>query len=714
MAKLPVSSLRLRILASVIALAGLSLFASTASVLRISEVNHSLDAINSVAVPLGKQFLQLEADTEVFRREVERRLGRNQWDQTRWTPKPVPVWLIEVLRQDLARMEQAVSSEQPWTDRLSKQRWRTWVRSVREGFDRVSMLGEKLRLAMESRDLPAMEAAWSEFSPALEEWTRRVSWGASEHERLLRRSFSEAQDSVSGLRTALEAVLVVVLGLSLLLIWLGERALRPLAALTRIARDITQRGLLPEDKMLLSALPGGREDEVNALSREFHRMATALLERGRMVEVQTDRLAAQNRMLEEMGALNSSILKSIEKVLIVLDPEGRIRQVNPAAARFLADGYAGDPEAAQDITGIIGARIGDWPGLQGLLDTSGVLSGASVAGRLERLELGNRTWAASWMPLLKNGAAVGHESRIVRESWILVLEEITDRLEIESRLRSAEHLAAIGRMSAQVAHEVRNPLHSIGLETELAMEVSQKPGAFAESATALRSALQSSLISIQKSVERLEKITGNYLKLSRLSSGRRERVDLGEVLEEVLASYAPVCEAQGVRVDWKSDREASARHASVRRYQVLVDRALLEQAIGNLFRNSLQAMEGRRDPRIEFELLTEGAAGLVLRLADNGPGISPDLRTRLFTPFVTSKAQGTGLGLSFARQVFEEHGGRVTCVESAVEGPGGAVFEMRLPLAPPLPEEMNARGDPALASCSNPEFSINLPGGIQG
>jgi signal transduction histidine kinase len=215
-------------------------------------------------------------------------------------------------------------------------------------------------------------------------------------------------------------------------------------------------------------------------------------------------------------------------------------------------------------------------------------------------------------------------------------------------------------------------------------------------------------------VERLEKITGNYLKLSRLSSGRRERVDLGEVLEEVLASYAPVCEAQGVRVDWKSDREASARHASVRRYQVLVDRALLEQAIGNLFRNSLQAMEGRRDPRIEFELLTEGAAGLVLRLADNGPGISPDLRTRLFTPFVTSKAQGTGLGLSFARQVFEEHGGRVTCVESAVEGPGGAVFEMRLPLAPPLPEEMNARGDPALASCSNPEFSINLPGGIQG
>jgi|GEM_PF-712588 len=691
MAKLPVSTLRLRILASVIALAGLSLFASTASVFRISEVNRSLDAINSVAVPLGKQFLQLEADTEVFRREVERRLGRNHWDQARWSPKPVPVWLIEVLRQDLARMEQAVISEQPWTDRLSKQRWRAWVRSVREGFDRLSMLSEKLRLAMESRDLPVMEAAWSDFSPALEEWTRRVRWGASEHERLLRRSFSDAQDSVSGLRTALEAVLVVVLGLSLLLIWLGERALRPLGTLTRIARDITQRGLRPEDKMLLSALPGGRDDEVNALSREFHRMATALLERGRMVEVQTDRLAAQNRMLEEMGALNASILKSIEKVLIVLDPEGRIRQVNPAAARFLADNDAGEKAVSGDIAGIIGAKIGDWPDLQELLEVSGVLTGAAAAGRLDRLELGNRSWTAAWMPLLKNGASRQQESESGREGWILVLEEITQRLEIESRLRSAEHLAAIGRMSAQVAHEVRNPLHSIGLETELAMEASQRPGVFVDSATAVRSSLQSSLISIQKSVERLEKITGNYLKLSRLSSGRRERVDLGEVLEEVLASYAPVCEAQGVRVDWKTDREDSRSAQQSRQYQVLVDRALLEQAIGNLLRNSLQAMEGRKDSRVEFDLRPEGTAGFVLRLEDNGPGISSEVRARLFTPFVTSKAQGTGLGLSFARQVFEEHGGRVVCVEGASGGLGGAVFEMRLPLAPPLPAVMSAR-----------------------
>jgi C4-dicarboxylate-specific signal transduction histidine kinase len=121
---------------------------------------------------------------------------------------------------------------------------------------------------------------------------------------------------------------------------------------------------------------------------------------------------------------------------------------------------------------------------------------------------------------------------------------------------------------------------------------------------------------------------------------------------------------------------------------VLVDRALLENAIGNLFRNSLQALEGRASPRIEFSLSTEGESGLVLRLEDNGPGISPEVRARLFTPFVTSKAQGTGLGLSFARQVFEEHGGQVARLAPGHAALGGAGFEMRLPLAPPFPADL--------------------------
>src|SRR3954471_7630553 len=129
-------------------------------------------------------------------------------------------------------------------------------------------------------------------------------------------------------------------------------------------------------------------------------------------------------------------------------------------------------------------------------------------------------------------------------------------------------------MSAQVAHEVRNPLHSIGLEAEMAAELAAQSG---------NPQLKQSLQSILGSVDRLEKITENYLKLSRLSAGRKTPVDLGEVLESVLATYTPTCEAQGVSVDWTREPGADL--------MIHGDRDLLEQVFGNLLRNALQALE---------------------------------------------------------------------------------------------------------------------------
>src|SRR6185437_11270147 len=99
---------------------------------------------------------------------------------------------------------------------------------------------------------------------------------------------------------------------------------------------------------------------------------------------------------------------------------------------------------------------------------------------------------------------------------IWVIDDLTDELDLQDRLRRAENMAAVGRMSAQVAHEVRNPLHSIGLEAEMAAELAANLG---------QPALKQSLQSILRGVDRLEKITENYLKLSKLSSGSRTIVD---------------------------------------------------------------------------------------------------------------------------------------------------------------------------------------------
>jgi two-component system NtrC family sensor kinase len=246
-------------------------------------------------------------------------------------------------------------------------------------------------------------------------------------------------------------------------------------------------------------------------------------------------------------------------------------------------------------------------------------------------------------------------------------------------LNRAEHLAAVGRMSAQVAHEVRNPLHSIGLEAEMAVELAANLG---------QPALKQSLQSILRGVDRLEKITENYLKLSKLSSGSRTVVDLGDVLESVLATYASVCEAQNIRVDWRREKNANL--------QVIGDRDLLEQVFGNLMRNSIQSLEGRAKPTIAWSLGQTDSRKVWARIEDSGPGVPIEIRSKLFTPFVTTKAQGTGLGLSFVKKVIEDQGGSIVYwdrssnpMKTKQEGASvtGACFEIMIPEAGAMLED---------------------------
>jgi signal transduction histidine kinase len=257
------------------------------------------------------------------------------------------------------------------------------------------------------------------------------------------------------------------------------------------------------------------------------------------------------------------------------------------------------------------------------------------------------------MPLRTEGGEAG--------GAIWVLDDLTEEMDLQERLRRAENMAAVGRMSAQVAHEVRNPLHSIGLEAEMAAEMANRLG---------NVSLKQSLHSILGSVDRLEKITDNYLKLSKLSAGEKKRVNLGEIIETVLATYAPVCESQKVEVDWKREARADLH--------IWGDADLLEQALGNLFRNSLQALEGNAGQKKIDILMGNTEGGRVwLRIQDNGPGIPPEVRARLFVPFVTTKAQGTGLGLSFVKRVVEEHVGTL----ELIDGKAGACFEIGIPCA---------------------------------
>ena len=610
-----------------------SLLGSSASVYRITEVSRSLDAINRVSVPLGRLLLQIQSDGEVFKRELERRLGQSHWQDAHWRPRPLPRWIDEVLRSEYERVKGLV--RQDTSGLATSARWTQWLEGSTVRFTELMEDSDRLNAALEKKDFSHAAEIHGRLLALSDEWLGQIEWAVNEQDRMLRQAFARADSKVAALRAGLEAILVVVVSLSLLLLWLGERALRPLDELTRLARQIAQRGgLRREDKASLPEIPMSRQDEVSSLSREFHAMATALLEREKMVETQKARLQEQNRLLREMGALNENVLKSIRSILIVADAGGRITQCNPVAEKWLG-------VSAKEI---IGSRVIGWPRL------TAVLGAELTARRIEPRPLEGRVYGGSLMPL---ASAAGENA----PGWIIDLIDISEDLELQDRLRRAENLAVIGRMSAQVAHEIRNPLHSSGLEADLAIEMAGKSG---------QAPLKQSLQSILASVDRLEKITENYLKLSRLSAGERKVTDLGAVLEAVLATYTSACEAQGIRVDWEREPSADLR--------VYGDADLLEQVLGNLLRNSMQALEGVSAPSIRWKLGMLESGRVWIRVEDNGPGVAPEVRARLFTPFLTTRAQGTGLGLSFVKKVIEEHRGEIRLIDGA----RGACFEILL------------------------------------
>ena len=637
-------------MASVGTLILFSLVASSVSLYRITEVNRILEAINHISVPLGRLFTQMQSDAEVFHRELERSLGASQWKDPYWRARPAPKWIEDILQSEMDRVRELTHLDKQWATAEARLHGQEWAKELSQDLEELIGTASKLYSALEQKNEPLASEIYTRLSASIDEWKRKLNWGSSEYERALRQNFSVAENRVVELRTGCELILIIVVLMSLLLLWLGERALRPLSELTRLARAITRRGLRKEDKSLFPEIPISRSDEVSQLAREFHHMATALLEREKTVETQKNRLQEQNRLLRDMGELNKNIMNSIESVLIVTDLSSKVTQCNPEAVRWLGGGQ------------VVGSDLQSWLELQPFLEDGEKwlerLKQTAQAWKLGPFSKGSRVYGGYVMPLkqeqgLPNGA-------------IIVLDDLTDEVDLQERLRQAENLAAVGRMSAQVAHEVRNPLQSIGLEAEMAAEMA---------AHWKDVSLSQSLNSILGSVDRLQKITENYLKLSRLSDGQKVFVDLGELLASVAATYLPVCEAQRVEVSIHWEPSVLLK--------VWVDRDLMEQVLGNLFRNSLQALEGRGadDPgRISWLLGNTETGKVWMRIEDNGPGIAPEVQGRLFTPFVTTRAQGTGLGLSFIKKVLEDHGGSIQIL--AQEKGSGACFEMILPFLP--------------------------------
>ena len=370
---------------------------------------------------------------------------------------------------------------------------------------------------------------------------------------------------------------------------------------------------------------------------------TALLS-GALQEAVT-KLKAQERATaaraEASERLSGEIISSLTAGLLVVDLKGEIRILNPAGRRML-DLPETWPEEHQRS-----------PREQPLHDVVAecITRGTAIVRRaviLPETEHGETHLGVTVSPLFdQEGQPHGA---------ICLFTDLTAVKDLEEQLRLKDSLATVGELTAGIAHEFRNGLATIHGYSKL-FDLNALPPAYRPYVEGIRAETES-----------LSQVVTNFLQFARPAQLMLASVDLGAICERAAEEIRPDARALGGDVDVRGE------------FGVIEgDDVLLRQAFSNLLRNALEACTGGpAPPQIVIQSDIDHAQKLSrIAVNDNGPGIAPALRERVFRPFFTAKRNGTGLGLALVQKIVVFHNGRITAAASPL---GGASLQITLPL----------------------------------
>jgi signal transduction histidine kinase len=292
----------------------------------------------------------------------------------------------------------------------------------------------------------------------------------------------------------------------------------------------------------------------------------------------------------------------------------------------------------------------------------GLVLSTGLASRFTRpirkLDAGIRKLSAGDLDVAVDAGDKGEIGRLAR-AFNEMAGKLRANREREREMVRREKLSSLGRLAAGVAHDVRNPLHSIGLTLQHLSE-SARP-----ESTDRQEEFDHSIDVIRGEIRRLDDLVGNFLRFARTERQERRPVDMSELLRETVLLVEKEAERRGVRIDLATSDDLTP---------VMADGERIRSAILNLILNSFEAMpEGGA---LTLELRADGDE-VVLVVADTGEGIPEEDRERVFDFAYTSRETGHGLGLAMVHHcVVEEHGGRVSLESRPGEG---TEVRLRLP-----------------------------------
>jgi two-component system nitrogen regulation sensor histidine kinase NtrY len=426
--------------------------------------------------------------------------------------------------------------------------------------------------------------------------------------------------------------LMILVGATWMGLYLAKRITRPVQMLAAAAREIGaghfEHRIEPETI-----------DELGSLVEAFNRMAGDLAESRRQLERSAIELERKHRDVEGRREYVETVLDRVATGVIAIDAGGNIRTVNSAASRLLVlpASVAGQSAAA---------ALGD-PELRplaNLIEQVSTSQGGARPHEITVVRSGRELHLAVMMtPLRRESGGT--------DGLVMVFDDVTP-------LVRAQKVAAWREVARRLAHEIKNPLTPIQLCAErLRRNFSNAP----EPARGLVEECTSTIVG---EVESLKGLVDEFSQFARMPAPRAVPTDLHALITDALGLYRGIFTDVDIRPRFA---EGVPR--------VSVDGEQIRRVFINLIDNAIEAMDQRGT--IEIETHHDVSNSLVrVTVSDDGPGIPPEERDKLFLPYYSTKRRGSGLGLAIVRRIVVEHGGSIEVVDNL---PSGTRFVIELP-----------------------------------
>jgi two-component system nitrogen regulation sensor histidine kinase NtrY len=372
--------------------------------------------------------------------------------------------------------------------------------------------------------------------------------------------------------------------------------------------------------------------DLDHLGETFNKMTSEL-------RLQQNRLIAASTLIDERRVFTEAVLSGVPAAIIGIDSQGRISVLNPSAVKLLDSGVDAIPDA----------RIGTM-----LVDVI-----PELAPALAQATEGRTRMVQAQISMTRNGRERMYNVRVTtaastsdKRNFVITLDDITE-------LVSAQRTSAWADVARRIAHEIKNPLTPIQLSAE---RLKRK---YAKVITEDRDVFDQCTDTIVRQVDDIKRMVDEFSSFARMPKAKLEQDDLTACLRQVLflmrVGHPEITMEEDLPVDPVS---------------ACFDRRLLSQALTNIIKNATEgiaaAHERGETPRIRVAMVLDDHGTVSIDVIDNGKGFPKENRHQLLEPYVTTRAEGTGLGLPIVAKILEDHGGGIELLD-APQGQGARV-----------------------------------------